>query len=259
MAILCAYFDESGKMNDHPVVTFTGVCVSQLQLRTFDDAWNTLLRQYDLKSFHMAKASRLKLNNGPKMPRHQSPEERTDALVPFADCINEHLEIGLIQALDVRGFQSLTVAAKAGIGGPNDPHYLAFARGLLEITKDVQADDKISLICDDDEQTAWGCYAHYRAIRRADDEVRKKVVSLSFANDEHFPALQAADMVAFLSRLEAKEQFYGDKYLFRRLFDHLVAQQPAGRMEWFKMFANETKLKDLGISLGNLKTKRPRK
>ena len=90
MAILCAYFDESGKKGDHPAVTFTGVCISQSGLQDFDDAWNELLRLYGLDSLHMAKASRLKEASGPKMPRHQSIDERINALIPFADCINEH-------------------------------------------------------------------------------------------------------------------------------------------------------------------------
>jgi len=189
MAILYAYFDESGKKDDHPVVTFTGVCLTQSRLQGFDEAWNELLRRCGLKSLHMAKASRLKEANGPTMPRHQPIEERIDALIPFADCINEHFEVGLLQALDVKGFNKLTDEAKKGLGSPDDPHYLAFARGLLEIVGYVQGDDKISLICDDDIQTAWDCYRHYRAIRRADSDVNSKVASLSFADDEYFPAL----------------------------------------------------------------------
>jgi hypothetical protein len=66
LAILHAYFDESGKQSDHPAVTFTGVCVSEFRLSAFDDAWKALLRQYGIKALHMAKASRLKENNGPK-------------------------------------------------------------------------------------------------------------------------------------------------------------------------------------------------
>jgi hypothetical protein len=108
----------------------------------------------------MAKASRLKEANGPKMPRHQPIEERIDALIPFADCINEHFDVGLLQALDVKGFNKLTDEAKKGLGSPDDPYYLAFARGLLEIAGYVQGEDKISLICDDDIQTAWDCYRH---------------------------------------------------------------------------------------------------
>ena len=259
MAIVHAYFDESGKMGDHPVVTFTGVCVSQLKHKRFDESWNALLDKCGLKSLHMAEASRLRQNNGPVMRRHQTPDQRIDCLIPFADCINEHLDCGLIQAYDVRGFKSLTPKAKIGIGSPDDPHYLAFTRGLLEVVNYVHPDDRLSLICDDDEATAWGCYSHYRAVRKASDEIRVKIVALGFANDEYYPALQAADMLAFLSRLEAKRQFYGIKYLWNRLFRHLVSEQPEGRMQWFKMFADEKQLAGLGASLEKLKINRPPK
>jgi hypothetical protein len=203
----------------------------------------------------MAKASRLKEANGPKMPRHQPIEERIDALIPFADCINEHFDVGLLQALDVKGFNKLTDEAKKGLGSPDDPYYLAFARGLLEIAGYVQGEDKISLICDDDIQTAWDCYRHYRAIRRADPDVNSKVASLSFADDEYFPALQAADMVAFLSRLEAKRRFYDDFNMYLRLFNHAVRQRGANHIEWGLMFADEKKLVNLGKSMGQLKKK----
>lgn len=255
MAFLYAYFDESGKKGDHPVVTFTGVCISQARLQGFDDAWNALLHQYGLQSLHMAKASRLNEHNGPKMPRHQSVDGRTDALSPFADCINEHFEIGLMQALDVKGFNSLTDAAKKGLGSPDDPYYLAFARGLLEIVNYVHENDRVCLICDDDAETAWPCYSHYRAIRRVEPEVRRKTASLSFADDEYFPALQAADMVAFLSRLEAKRRFYDDYYMYVKLFNHTVKQRGGNRTTWKMMFADEEKLKDLGESMGRIRKK----
>jgi uncharacterized protein DUF3800 len=54
MAIIHAFFDESGKHKDHPVVTFCGVCAPQSKLQQFDDAWNGLLRHYGLSSLHMA-------------------------------------------------------------------------------------------------------------------------------------------------------------------------------------------------------------
>lgn len=119
----------------------------------------------------------------------------------------------------------------------------------------VQDDEKISLICDDDESTALGCYAHYRAIRRAHEEVKDKVVSLTFANDEYFPALQAADMVAFLSRLQAKKEFYSDFNQFEKLYLHLVTERGPGNTMWFKMFADEKKLISLGKSMEKLKLK----
>jgi hypothetical protein len=249
MAMFHAYFDESGKKSDHPVVTFSGVCVMQSKLDAFDAAWNTLLHQYGLRSLHMARASRLSEKHGDKMPRHQSADQRMDTLLPFADCINEHLEMGLIQAWDVAGFNALSAEAKRGIGSPDDPYYIAFSRGLTELDDYTQPDDRISLICDDDVMTALDCHRHYRGMGNAYPKLRQKMVALTFANDEYFPALQAADMVAFLSRLEAKAQFYGDRYSFRRLFDYLRRERGPGKMIWKYLFANESMIRQLGRDL----------
>ncbi|MBI4166474.1 MAG: hypothetical protein HY508_12145 [Acidobacteria bacterium] len=121
MAILYGYFDESGKKSDHPVVAIGCVCATQPKLRYFEDAWNSLLRRYELPGFHMAETSRLSRKCGPKMPKGQSAFERMEALKPFADCINEHLEYGLIQALDIKGFNALAKNLRAGLGDPKDP------------------------------------------------------------------------------------------------------------------------------------------
>jgi hypothetical protein len=44
MAILYGYFDESGKHQDHPVVTFSGVCAMESKIPAFNDAWGMLRR-----------------------------------------------------------------------------------------------------------------------------------------------------------------------------------------------------------------------
>jgi hypothetical protein len=49
------------------------------------------------------------------MPSDQSFDERIDALLPFADCINDHLEIGLGQAWDVKGYANLSMEAKKNL------------------------------------------------------------------------------------------------------------------------------------------------
>jgi hypothetical protein len=250
MAIMYAYFDESGKKSDHPVVTLSGVCLSQEKLQRFDDAWNTLLRQYGLPWLHMVKAAKLGVKVCEKMHNKQTASERTDALIPFADCINEHFEYGFLQAMDVHGFASMSKKAKYGLGDTCDPYYMAFTRAVLELLEYLQSDDRLSLICDDDMETAPSCYMHYRALRRVHPAAREKTVCLSFADDKYFPALQAADMVAYLSRLEARSRFYpGDRYSFRRLFSHLTKQRGVGFITWKMMFADKAMLKLLSEKL----------
>ncbi len=125
VAILWAYFDESGKQSDHPVVSFSGVCAPESKIPAFSDAWQSLLRQYGINALHMAKAGRLKEKVGVKMLRGQTAQQRTEALKPFADCINEYLEYGFIQAWDVKGFKAMSQSARQKLGSVDDPYFLA--------------------------------------------------------------------------------------------------------------------------------------
>jgi hypothetical protein len=179
----------------------------------------------------------------------QTLPERIEALKPFADCINQHLQLGLIQAWDVEGFKALSEEARRRIGSPDDPYYTAFSRGVLELAAYAPETDKISLICDEDKETSPTSIAHYNAVREVEDAVKRKVVSLTFGDDGNFPALQAADLVAYLSRREAANRFFGTTNHFQPLFDYMVSAKPSASMEWRAMFADKTRLAALSLSL----------
>ncbi len=242
------FADESGKFQQDPLIAFCAVSATADRLVTFENAWHTLLRAYEIESLHMERASRLQEECGWRMRKGQTLDERTDALIPFADLINKHLEMGVTQAWDVRGFNHLSRAVMKTLGGSNDPFLLAFVRGLAHIVDEIGEDDRISIICDDDPYTAWDLYCHYRSLGKADHNIQKKAISLSFANDKHFPGLQAADMLAFLTRHEAAEQFNGIQNAWRRLYDRLTTapEPPYGIMRWFHMFADEDRLVEFG-------------
>lgn len=252
MTIQNLFCDEGGKYQSGNVVSFSGVVVSPSRLGSFNDEWNALLRSYEFVSFHMKDLADVYSAHGPKLPSDQTIEQRTAALLPFADCINKHLEIGFIQVWDVLGYASLPTEAKANLGGSeSDPHYLAFTRGVLEIANHLNSDDRASIICDDDLIKAWDCYLHYRQICKIMPEISKKFASLTFARDINFPALQAADMVAFLSRLEANARFHNEENKWLKLFNYLVTEPKPGigLMRWFAMFADEARLLALANAL----------
>jgi hypothetical protein len=245
MAIIHYYFDESGKMHDTPAISFAGVCVSQSGLQKFDEEWTKLLRHYGLKSLHMKEAYDLNINAGKALPAGRTHKETIAVLKSFADCINDYLEIGMISAWDVSGFKAIDSTVKEGIGNPNDPYHLAFTRVMMEITDYGLPDDSTSVICDEDMETAWHCFRQYKGLREADPDIRKKLISLSFASDESFPALQAADMVAFLGRREAWRRFYKRPYCLQPLFEYLTNAKGVGKAQWNSLFADEKMLKGL--------------
>jgi hypothetical protein len=243
MAIFYGWFDESGKHHDHPVVSFSGVLGPHERLAAFEDAWKELLRRYGWASLHMTKV--LSVKKFSKYVQADTKEERIEALKPFADCISKHFELGFIEAIDVKGFKSLAENVRIQLGSPDDPYLIAFTRALLHINDYVGDDGRVALVCDDDAATAWDCYRHYRSVRNVHDQIRQKTIALTFADDEYFPALQAADMLAFLTRLEAKREFYRIPYSYRNLFGYLVSDRGSGYIQWHKMFANEQVMRGL--------------
>lgn len=117
----------------------------------------------------------------------------------------------------------------------------------------IRVEDRLSVVCDDDKVKAWDFYLHYRAICEpsALPEMRERLVALTFARDEDFPALQAADMAAFLSRAEAQSRFRGKTSDWSPLFGYLTAGPKPGKgvMRWLQIFADEAKLLALANDL----------
>jgi hypothetical protein len=214
-----------------------------------------LLDSYGLlPELHMARVLQLSQANGPKMPSGQTLDERIDALLPFADCINDHLEIGLVQSWDVKGYNKLSIDVKKNLGGSHDPYQLAFIRGLLAIKDYAGKDDVINVICDDDEVTAWDTYMHFRAIFKALPEYKSNFVGISFAKSQHYTPLQAADMVAFLVRREADARFWNKPNEYKRLADYLMTNHEPGPqrvMQWYSVFAGEQDLVNLANDILN--------
>jgi len=254
MAVMYFYCDESGKYRAQPVITVTGVGVTKDRQDRFDTEWRAILRAYKLEELHMSRVADLKQNVCHHMPANQTINERIDALLPFADCMNQYLEYGLVEAWDVKGYAHLTMEVKRVLGGANDPYFMAFVRGALEIVHHVLDDDRVVIVCDDDLTAAWDTYLHYRAVRDAYPSFKRKTIGISFANSSHFPALQAADLVAFLSRLEAKSQFYKTVNDWKRLYEYATTppKEKAGIMQWSHMFADEQKLREFAQSMRDM-------
>jgi hypothetical protein len=252
MATLYFFSDESGKYRKNPVVTVSGVAAQSGRLTKFNEEWTALLRSYGLEEFHMSRAADLTQACGSRMPAHQTIAERTQLLYPFADCINDHMEIGLMQGWDVKGYNNLSLEVKCNLGGSPDPYHLALVRALLQLDDYVRADDSLSVICDDDELTAWDAYCHYRAISKAEPGLNKKLAGITFAKSHFFTPLQAADMVAFLTRKEATKEFWGKANDFEELLNYLLdgGQSNAARIiQWYHSYVDEQGFVNLANNL----------
>lgn len=216
VAIVNTYFDESGKFTDHTIVAFSGVVANADDIDAFSRHWRRLLRQSGLSFLTMKDALNAKkpLSASKEAIGH---EARCAALAPFARCIRKHFEILIIQAVDVVAFAKMPEHVKNKLR--NDPHYIAVASGIAGFVDGIEPGNYVSIFCDDEESTAQPIYKFYRKIKLAFPAFRKKLASLTFADDEIYPPLQAADMVASLSRLEAGYHFASTEYEYAELFE----------------------------------------
>jgi hypothetical protein len=209
VAHIYAYFDESGKKDDHRVVVFAGFAAPAQTVHEFQNRWNGLLREYGIEEFTAKKMLRYSEPCG-KMTRFD-PEARGREVTRFIREITEGLELGILSAVDVNAFDSL-LDFHPHFGG--DPHYLAFYAVIMQMLQHYVIPRKlnIGLICDDEEEKAIACYRLLKRMKSQIPEIRERVVSICFSDSRQYPILQAADLFAYIIRLEAQKRFFGKEY-----------------------------------------------
>lgn len=228
MAAIYAHFDESGKFKDQSVVSFCGVIGSLSQVVSFDREWRSALHRQRLE--HLTMKDALKFNTPlSKTKPALGVQKRSSVLHGFAKVITDHFEIGLGAAVDVKAHQAQSTKKARQVLG-DDPHYTSFLRVLLELLDFANEEDKISLVCDDEQTTALPCYEYYRRVKSTWPKATQKLVSICFADDKAVPSLQAADMLSSLVRLEAKRRFNGASYDFESVF-HALVNPPLGKRQ----------------------------
>jgi hypothetical protein len=233
---------------DHKVISFCGLCSPLSRVHDFEEEWQGLLHDYELDFLTMKRALRRTRRLSPRIDK-QSATERNESLKLFAICIRKHFEVGVAITVDVQAYRGLSSAAKKKIGGSEDPHYLAFLCGIMAPSKRLRDEDKISLICDDDEGTAWNGYRLYRRVRRVGPYGKDKIIALTFADDRAFLPLQAADFLSSLARLEALKQFHHEYYEYVPLFQNLTQQGSPTGIKWVIGSFGQEKLKQIGKGL----------
>ena len=192
--------------------------------RAFQVRWGNLLKHYELTAFHTVEALRYSQPYGKMKPG--SAEDRIKDVLPFVREIAFGLSLGIVTAVDVEAYGKASPAFHNTFG--RDPHYFAFARAVNEILvcPEIPKDYEVGLILDDDEQKAIECYRLLKKMKLQSEQVRKRVTSICFDSDRSSIPVQASDLFAYLTRLEAQWRFHGIEYEWRPLFEALREVSP---------------------------------
>ncbi len=93
----------------------------------------------------------------------------------------------------------------------------------MHIAEFTPEGSKVTMICDDDEETALPFFRLYRRVKKVWPEARRKFAGIAFVDDRYLFGVQASDLVAALIRYEATEQITGAKYDYKPLYKALIA------------------------------------
>ncbi|MGA3095213.1 MAG: DUF3800 domain-containing protein [Bryobacteraceae bacterium] len=252
MAFVQCYVDESGKFKDHQVLSLCGFAAAPSQIEVFDSGWRSLLRANGMRSLHMKKAARFTQPLGTRRPAI-GLEERKTALLSFVECIQNNLETALYVAVDIAAFKALAGDERKILGG--DPYYLVFQRLLFELVRYyAEPDARVSLICDEEQYYSKRCHEILAKLKAKHEDYRRALISISFADDEFFTVLQAADLFAYLTRCAAQVEMRGESaFQFRLLYDHLTAADTRGKLNLLGGVYGEEQLHELAQAMAREK------
>jgi hypothetical protein len=91
----------------------------------------------------------------------------------------------------------------------DNPFFTAFTRSLTAALEVTHTEDKISMICDDEEESAWPMYQLFRKVKILYPDAREKLQAITFPDDRWSFGLQPADLIVSLTRQEVAKRFLG--------------------------------------------------
>jgi hypothetical protein len=192
---LYVYLDESGKFHDGTgFICLCGYMGEDAQLVKFNRRWARLLKDSGLSSLHTTKFP----SECKKLGLDETEADKL--LTKFIDIIRESELFGFAVGVDGKYFkQKLKLAGRPKA----DPALFAIHRILREMREACAQvhnhQPRIMLTFDEAEDYAITTYKLVSRLRKANPEVKEMILAITFADDEHFSPLQAADLLANLT------------------------------------------------------------
>jgi hypothetical protein len=211
MGIVSGCFDESGKLQDSRWVVFAGYVARVDEWAGFGHRWNARLAKDKLLYFSMKECMSFE---GQFRAGDWTDDRRRSLVLDLAAVLAKVPDIeAIVSPMSVLKFKSLSQTEQNSFG--KNPQYMAFETCVRGMDRMTQPGDIINLICDDEQQLAIGCYKLLNKLKARHAGLRKKIAGICFMNDEKYPPVQAADLLAYVSRtrIDSDCPYYSDDSL----------------------------------------------
>jgi hypothetical protein len=248
MAAFHMYGDESGKMGLNVERTsFCGYIGHVSQWGIFAQNWTNCRFKWQVPPIHMARITSpdSKDDAWKKVKEDWGAEwdkKRELMLEDFSSIVRQSDIICIGAVVDCAHFMKLADADPNFKRTHRNPIHMAlhtFVMRGLDRTEIVDRHSPVSIVVDDDQEYAMKCYEQFESLKNTFPRVKERVHAISFVDDNSYPGVQAADMIAYEARQAMVKRITNPNYT-SDLYDNLTfarTHQPS--------FYNQKALDDL--------------
>jgi hypothetical protein len=217
--LLEAYFDDSGQESDRTnrFVCIAGYLSPTGQWEEFNRRWGELLVKHGLADLHMKLWSKIKRDKG------WSDEHADDVLNEFIDVIRSGRLWGFGAGVDAQQWRALPRAKRDKFGSAQEFVMQRVFRLIADETEAAGLLQPFNLVFDQDEQFSKPRLSRYYDVKKIDPVAKQRASVISFADAKTCLSLQAADLLAYLTRARLLEREEGkpESALWKRLMTPL--------------------------------------
>lgn len=193
--MVIGFFDESTHTD---YVCMSGYIADDGYWEALTQEWNRLLRvKYDIPFLHLTDfiSSRGIYDElGWKEPAKNSLIEM--ALDDFINVIRRHTIVGIGVAIHAPTYRRILKDVKK----KEKPEVFCFERVLrlsIDWLNSIDMTDPVVMVFDDSRDYSMKAYANLCEIKDRHPDLRRRIAGIMLGNDEYFPPLQAADLLAY--------------------------------------------------------------
>lgn len=204
MAVFHVCLDESGKFKSlaPDYTSLCGYIGSAHEWERFSERWDSIRLANSLPPIHVSDMMSFQNEWYPKKQEwgEKAEEKRNECLERFALLIQQADIRCVGAAVDAAYFRKMPQCEfkrKA-----EDPYFLSFQQAILASLRctELLRNNTISLIMDDDQEYSMKCYKLLNKVRLRYPDISKRITGICFVDDNTYPPVQAADMIAYYSR-----------------------------------------------------------
>ena len=199
LAMLTAYFDESGHPADSQVVSVAVLVSNENGWHTFSDKWNRILRRYRVNILHMKHYAH---SRGEFSDWKGEETKRRRFIGDLASILKNNIRFGYVCSLPMADWNEVMLGKFEDLGEEKRGPLMILLRCCLEAINETNLlprNQKITCLFECNDFLAGVAPEHFRDWTR-EWQLDEKFKSFTFAGKYDHPALQGADMLAYEAR-----------------------------------------------------------